>query len=138
MTGHSLTNAGRPYDFGADYHLPEEQTHVVTLTTINIGQDLYERYPVFEDRPRILVLWLGGINLIIALLSLAVSILQAVVAVQTFNATPSNPTGNTTSSHGVSPTGVVQDTCYYLGGELAKGQFICDKFATSSLCCSSG
>jgi hypothetical protein len=60
MTGKHLTTKGRPYDYGADYHLPSEETHVASFVAAHMHQDLYERYPVFEDRLRILVAYMDS------------------------------------------------------------------------------
>lgn len=60
MTGKYLTKKGRPYDYGADYHLPMEETHVASFAATNMTMDLYERYPVFEDRLRILVAYMDS------------------------------------------------------------------------------
>ena len=124
MKGKDITHAGRPYNYGADCHLPLEETHVASFAATNMLFDLYERYPVFGDRLRILVaymdsqkpgglrglwydkrdegawftfwavLWIGGISLLIALLSLGVSVLQTVAAMKQLY--QPNPFGNAT------------------------------------------
>jgi hypothetical protein len=60
MTGRHITKKGRPYDYGVDYHLPIEETHVASFVAAHMHQDLYERYPMFEDRLRILVAYMDS------------------------------------------------------------------------------
>jgi hypothetical protein len=97
----------------ADEHLPRQQTHISGLS--HIGKDSYDSYPVFGDKLRVLVaymdsqkpgglrglwydkrdsgawftfwavLWIGGISLLLAFCSLAVSVAQTVA---TFKALP--------------------------------------------------
>ncbi|KAL2067207.1 hypothetical protein VTL71DRAFT_1631 [Oculimacula yallundae] len=118
LEGDIVTRQGRPYDFGADYHLPTEETHVSSFGTKAMQQDLYEKYPAFEDNLRIVVaymdsqkpgglrglwydkrdsgawytfwavLWIGGISLIIGLLSLVASIAQSVASFKSLNSDP--------------------------------------------------
>ena len=60
FTGKLVTKEGRPYDFGADYHLPIEETHVASFAAADMQQDLYERYPAFEENLRILVSYMDS------------------------------------------------------------------------------
>lgn len=60
MTGKDITRKGRPYDYGADYHLPTEETHIASFSVSNFGQDAYEKYPIFGDRLRELVAYMDS------------------------------------------------------------------------------
>lgn len=53
--GKLATKDGRPYNFGAEYHLPLEKTHVSSIARTDNPQDLYANFPVFEEKLRILV-----------------------------------------------------------------------------------
>ena len=60
LEGDVVTKQGRPYDFGADYHFPTEETHVSSFGTTSMQQDMYDKYPNFEDNLRILVAYMDS------------------------------------------------------------------------------
>lgn len=56
--GKLATKDGRPYNFGAEYHLSVEETHISNMSKTDHQQDRYENFPVFEDKLRILVAYM--------------------------------------------------------------------------------